>query len=801
MIKQIDIINLTHTDFGFTDHRVVCDELLRKYVDIAIDKIIETMDEKEDKKFYWTAETLIPILDWWVKADTSRRADLKKAIEVGQFEAAALPFNNTPFLNKDQWKQMLNWVPPELWKMLSPKTVIQNDVNGFPRAGALACLNRNVKYMWSSINTDSGGAPLKQPAAFWWKMPDGRRMFVWLNLGYCGGYDFLEEKQWRQGPIPEAADCLYWLPGKNDILKTDEKSMQESHKVCQDKIGEIEKYYPYERLAVSITNQWRMDTDPPLLNIPEFVNRWNQLGLQPMLRFTTVTKTLKELEKEIGDEIPEYRGEWTDWWANGTASAPRELSASRKAKRIAKTIKSPIWGEMEEYTKKNLEKSLKELCMFDEHTWGAWQSVSEPYSVQAEGQFANKSVLAYQPLERLKLILSKITRNRLLNETEGLYIINPSEEPYKGWEVFPTSCLRDDYLAIEDNQGKKQNLVFENGWDQFTKPGIQQEITYENVSKTFPDNRKGMKFKIWVDLKPCEIKKYKLIKEKIQPGQEEKKQVDYSTDEYGWPEKIEWLHTKKTVQLTSWGKMESLQVKGFNSRWLLKDIREKHAIELREKHMIEEITQPYEKVKMEENKYTIKFIQLLKHSALNWYKREIEIYKYNPRINITVKLNKKPTYDPQTFYTIFELPLEDTTPYISNGGSIFKPGEQLPNTCQEYYAIDGWVYYRKNQEECIWTTRDASLVSFGGPTAWIGTKEIRDTNKVFTMLYNNFWYTNFRADSSGIMEFRFNFELRTKGDKDPDPEKWAEGLMTEPVKVLKPKDFGDDLYIKNLIKS
>jgi alpha-mannosidase len=77
-------------------------------------------------------------------------------------------------------------------------------VNGFPRAGAKALLDRGIHRLFTGINEDSGGPPFRRPSAFWWKQPDGRRLFVWLNQGYGSGFDFFERAEWRRGPVPRA---------------------------------------------------------------------------------------------------------------------------------------------------------------------------------------------------------------------------------------------------------------------------------------------------------------------------------------------------------------------------------------------------------------------------------------------------------------------------------------------------------------------------------------------------------------------------------------------------------------------
>ena len=176
-------------------------------------------------------------------------------------------------------------------------------------------------------------------------MPDGRRLFVWLNIGYGSGFDFFEPAEWRRGPVPRAADTRYRPPRAGDILRTDEASLRAAHQLCLERLRQLEQSgYRHELLTISITSQWRFDNDPPFPPLADFVAAWNRLGLEPRLRLTTVADAMQRMEKVMGPTAPEYAGEWTDWWANGTASAPREVAASRAAKRFLAAAASPLWG-------------------------------------------------------------------------------------------------------------------------------------------------------------------------------------------------------------------------------------------------------------------------------------------------------------------------------------------------------------------------------------------------------------------------------------------------------------------------
>ena len=138
VIKEINLVHFSHTDVGFTDSPSVCRELYRRYLDIALDAILDSMKGPADQRFYWTAESTMPVNDWWQAATPARRKQFLKAVRAGQLEVTALPFNNTPFMNAAQWQTMVHWLPEELWQQVQPTVAVQNDVNGLPRAAALA---------------------------------------------------------------------------------------------------------------------------------------------------------------------------------------------------------------------------------------------------------------------------------------------------------------------------------------------------------------------------------------------------------------------------------------------------------------------------------------------------------------------------------------------------------------------------------------------------------------------------------------------------------------------------------------
>ncbi len=793
-VRQIDLIHFSHTDYGFTDHPAVCRDLQVRYLDVALDTVIATRHLPPEARFHWTAETTIAVLDWWQRAMLDRREEFSKAVRDGQIEVTALPFNNTPFLNAEQWQVMTHWLPEDLWNNFQPQTAVQNDVNGFPRAGGAALLDRGVRYLFTGINSDSGGPPFPRLTTFWWKQPDGRRLFVYMSLPYGDGFFLFETVEWRRGPLPRAADGTYRPPRAGDILKTDEPSLRKAHERCVSRLREFEKNgYRLPVLAVSMTSMWRYDNDPPFPPMSDFVAAWNRLGLQPSLRLTTVSEAMQDLEKAAGTTAPEYTGEWTDWWANGTACAPREVAASRSAKRFLAAAQSPVFGPLDGGTRARITELWQDLCLFDEHTWGSGMSVGQPYSLDAQGQWNEKARFAWRPMALAEWILGQRARTRFATESEGLWAANPSGAPFTGWATMITTCLREETHSIVDAAtGSRSKLYYEPGplWGRPSKPA---DLSYEDVSATFPDRSPNRFARFWLEnLPPHGAKRFHLSREELEDTPTSTAAPTVTTNASGWPTSAIWPGMDKPLFTEGIGDFVSVNVNGFAPRWIAQDIW--HAQDPARKAQLQNEKLAFVSANnvgsatLESNPHTILYTQRFEHPRLKWGTRKLELWKREPRARLTVRFHRISSFDPELLCIVSPMPCDGTLPRLSSGGVGFTPfTDQLPGTCRDYFAIDGWAHYATTNGSWLWVSRDAPLVTMDGPhpKSHITTPPPR-TGRMLAIVYDNFWYTNFQGDSPGVMEFQFDLAWRPKLESDQAADTLANTLVTDPVLVINP---------------
>jgi hypothetical protein len=221
---------------------------------------------------------------------------------------------------------------------------------------------------------------------------------------------------------------------------------------------------------------------------------------------------------------------------------------------------------------------------------------------------------------------------------------------------------------------------------------------------------------------------------------------------------------------------------------------------MRQEKLLEIAATPEGKASRAENPHTIVISQWVRHPRLQWAVRQIEIWKREPRARLSFRLNRISSAAPEIFYLDFPLPTGGTLPRMSSGGMPFTPfSDQLPGTCRDYFAFDGWAHYTTGDGQWLWVSRDAPLLTFGSnPTLAGRDKPPSDVNRLRAMLLNNFWYTNFLADEPGIMEFQFDLVWRRNAGEAPDA--MAEALLTEPVVVINPSLKEDPRVMKNLFK-
>lgn len=804
-IETIAIVHHVHTDFGYTDHQNRCKKEQVKYIDQAVDYVLSSCDYPEGARFAWTQEQLFQVREWWNEAAAERKERFFRALKTGRLEITGTPFNVTAFLSKEDWETAMSWIPDELWNACNISTAMQIDVNGMHTAAMQCAYEKGIRNLWIGPNSYYGVPPLPTPAAFEWQIGGGRKMFVWLNASYNNG-TFLFNENWRQGPVPEYADLRYRPAEAGDIWDTSDENMKKSHRMCLENLALIEGNaapdaatetdgftknrvfggYAQKVLPVSVTNQWRVDNDPPFYPLVDFVRRWNELQLKPRLVLCTASQAMDMVQQELQGDLPVYSGEWIDWWANGTASTPRELAYARKARRVLKTAASDLLGEMTEQERRDARAVSEDICLYYEHSWGSWQSVANPWSFESISQAAEKNIYAYRALDGAQGLLADRARKQTKNEKNAILVSNPADRDIFSTIDLPLNAMRGTYDSILcENTGESYPIHYVDGVANFLRPRDASEFGKENVSRTFSDKceRQGIQFGP-IMLPAHSTLRLIPMRQQVPEPQTLQLHPDICLDGNGWPVKVEFEGQGEALIDGVFGELLSVEADGFSPRWTLKDIFENDSPEernaLRKQHL-KETEAVYGKTVCVKENGQLRYEQEFQHPSVRYGKRILTLNCHTGTAALELRMDRRSSFDPEVLFLRFDAPHTAALPTVSNAGGKFRPeADQFPGSCKDYYAIDGWICY---PDGWLLNCTDNALVSFHD-TGVVSRKEhLGDCpGRIFVRLFDNIWDTNFYADSHGLMQFRFQ---ACTGVSPENAEQVADSLQVEPVVVVK----------------
>ena len=423
-----------------------------------------------------------------------------------------------------------------------------------------------------------------------------------------------------------------------------------------------------------------------------------------------------------------------------------------------------------------------------------------PHTIETWGQYNEKSRYAYHALGMAKLLLADRTRSAVYPGPPGLYVINTAPLSWSGWITLPSTCLREPARCLVDvATDTRIPLDDRAGYAQFARPSGPEQLTEQNTAETFADNVPGRELRFWVPaLQPHAMRRYRLSAENAPETSPAQTMPSIENDQAGWPTRAAWPGMAAPLFDGQVGEVFHVPLEGFAARWEASTIRRDPA--RRQQAMKVAAAEPSGKTVVEQNAHTTVFTQSLTHPRLLWASRQIELFHEVPRARVTVRFHRTSSERPEWFFIGFPLPCKGTGPVSSCGGLPFQPfADQLPNTCGDYFGIDGWIAYPTPQGSYLWASRDAPLVRFGNPCLqWDLGQTPQATERIYAMVFDNTWFTNFVADSHGAFEFQFDLAWSPDADKPEQYAAWAESLMSQPEVVLHSELEPDPIYMNRL---
>ena len=759
---SVYLFHHSHTDIGYTElqSRVARNHV--EYLDSVIQYCRETDAYPDDAKFRWNIEISWALENFVRTRPESEVRALADLIRAGRVELSALYLQLSDCFAHEEIIRTVDAARDFARRYgFDVRSAMNNDVNGFAWSLPQIFRQAGVRYFASGINETRSRAPLRRPNAFWWESPNGSRILHWNGEHYLfGNYELLLHETIDRS-APKVGEYLGKLQARGD--------------------------YPYDIIAFNV-GAWVTDNCPPGRALSDRVKEWNERYVSPRLRLATLREFFERLEKEHGASLPVHKLGWPDYWTDGVAStsfetglnriAHNELISAEKVSALAakldpaKTFKFPA---------EDIREGHVSSMLYDEHTWGAWNSIDEPWSELARGQWATKGGFAYEVRETSRTLLRRGTEAlaKLVSAGGGqeFMVFNPLS--WARTDVarvsLPAGPLREakGKLRVVDRRTGKEAIFQMAGEDAImvlapNVPALGYAVFAVEVAETAGGAASAPASSAVFSSTMIENRFYRIAVDPKTGGISSlfdkelgRELVDPSCP---WP-----LNTYIYEQPEGGRKaVDDMTTRASFKRWTPQEAKAGAG---------------------ENGPVASSLVVRSSPKMCPSLEQRIVLYDDIKRIDLVNVLNKEETFDPEAVYFAFPFdvgpglpgafssklgplsrPLRDQRPEdgvsarlgpnvrFEIAGADMAPGtEQLPGTTLDWHTVQHWVEFSGKDARVVWSPIEAPLVQFGDINTGKWLKKLDLTNAwVFSYAMNNYWMTNFKASQEGRIEFRYS---------------------------------------------
>jgi hypothetical protein len=677
-------------DIGYTHVQTEVERKHWQYFEQVIELARRTADYPAGSRFKWNVEVLWAVDSFLKQASPEDRETFIDAVKNGWIGLDALYGNELTALCRPEelirlvdYAQMLR----QRFDVIIDSAMI-TDVPGYTWGIVPVLAQSGVKYF--SIGPNRGhriGYTLSTwgDRPFHWQSPSGKESILCWVAGE--GYSFFHRGRLDGGRL-------------FDYLK---------------RLGDAEYPYDMVQLRYSIGG----DNGPPDPDLSDFVKEWNEKYAYPKLVVSTAGEMCREFEQRYGEKIPTVRGDFTPYWEDGAASSATETSINREAaERLVQA--ETLWAMLDPagYPAEQFRDAWRNVILYDEHTWGAHCSISQPESDFTKAQWKIKQAFAL---------------NADLQSRAAIDVFNTCSWPRTDMVVLPKSLtIAGDVVRESEGRAVKAQRL-STGELAFLAEGIP----------------------------PFSAKRFILhAGDPSTPGGATAQGAELSND------RIAITVDKRT------GAIKSL-------RWKERDIElvdRQTGFGLNDYFYVAG-RDPKEPQRNERANIRVKEQGPLVASLLiesdapgcNKLARELRVVDGIDRVDIINVIDKRNIYDREAVHLAFGFNVPGGVMRMDTPWAVVRPeADQLPGACKNYFTVQRWVDVSNADYGVTWATVDAPLIEVGAITCdpraeavgWL--KHIEPSTTLYSYVMNNYWETNYKAGQEGPTTFRYSIEPHRK---------------------------------------
>ena len=733
------LVHQTHLDIGYTHLQTEILERQVQSIRDALKYIDETKDYPEEAKFRFHPEGMWAVEAFLKEATPEEKAAFIKAaknrdLHIDGMYAQAM----TGMYNDEELFELFGSAARFCRENgIVLDSVMQTDVPGYTWGLVPAMYQNGIRYMTMGPNCIHRIGRLYEPwgdKPFWWVSPSGKeKVLCWL---LDTGYHHFHGKP--LGHVLSEEEIFRILSG-DDWIKRDRSD---------------ERTFLFGDL-VMIRYGIEGDNGRPNRILSDTVKAWNEKFLYPKLVISRNSDVMRLLETKYSDQLPVVQGDYTPYWEDGSASTSEATAINRRASE--KIIQAQILWSMLNPAKKlasDFDAAWTDLIMYDEHTWGAYNSISEPDSDFVKTQDDFKQEYAKRGSREVDTLFEKIIEESpaLKKGTKNdMLLVNTTSRDRWGIGFIGKAPKTDTKLIMYKND--IGNVLPVQAVADPNDPGIcSLYVDFGFGEKPGPVPALGM-----MPLSVSETEIPKIPSSLF---------IDAETGEMG-NDMFRLIIDKQS------GAIKSLQIKTIDHEFVDAGADGNRGLN----DYLYIIGRDAEKNRSR-NEGTVKLtviadgplaasmlIETLPDSTPNavTFKRQITIFDDSEKIRIVNVLDKKMERKPEGTFFGFPFNIPDGKWFLDMPwASVEVDKDQIPGANRNFYSLQRYAVYAGEKVGVNWVTVDANMMQFapirftgahGSLDAW--RKEFQPEGTLYSWVCNNHWETNYKAGQDGQLCFEY----------------------------------------------
>jgi alpha-mannosidase len=714
------ILMHSHTDIGYTDLQPNIEKKQAHNVLRALELIQETRDFPVGARFKWNLEVMWTADQFYRIATPEQKDEFAKAVRDGNIGVDAMYANLLTGLCRSEEMMRQISLATDLGRRCGATvdSMMISDVPGLTWGIVPALASHGVKYISDGPNPSDRIGYVRvqyENHPFYWLSPSGeeRALYWGAQGGYAIGHGF-----------PSLAKALPVLLNRLDKEK-----------------------YAYDMVQMRWT---KGDNGPPDEGVMSIVRENNEKYAWPKLIIATTSEAFHAFEERYGAQLPSLRGDMTPYWEDGAGSSARETALNRHTSdRLVQA--ETIWAlrEPAKFPPDDFAFAWKNAALYSEHTWGAYNSISQPDLPFVKSQWKYKQGYALKAEEKSHELLDRALGTTESAASASVDVFNTASWPRTDLVTLPKETQGD---AVKDATG--------------------QPVPSQRLST-------GELVFLARNVPPLGASRFTISAGKPLAGGN----ATVSGTTLTTPALTVRLDEKT-------GDIVSLRAKGIEAE--LADGKINNYLYLPGREVKDAQPSGPAKVTIKEPGPLV--VSLIAESAApgcNNLAREVRLVDGLDRVEISDLIDKKAVREIEGVHLGFSFNVPDPVVHINSPGTIGEPEkDQLPGACKNWFSVERWVDISDSNHGVTWSTADAPLMEMGGLTANLPRsqpdpnaylKHIQASAKIYSWVMNNHWHTNYRADQDGPTWFRF--AIQPHGTYDPAAATRFGVNSTEPLIV------------------